>query len=68
VLSGLGHHDLPGWTLGFVDLERGAALVIGSLIMARLGARVSFRTQPYRLKKMFALFLAAISVYMVLFR
>jgi uncharacterized membrane protein YfcA len=68
IVSGTGRHDLPGWTLGFVDLQRGAALVIGSLIMARLGARVSFRTQPYRLKKMFALFLAAISIYMALFR
>jgi uncharacterized membrane protein YfcA len=66
ILNGMGRAGLPPWNLGFVDLQRGAALAIGSLLMARVGASVSFRTHPYRLRKLFALFVICVSVYMLL--
>jgi len=68
IVNGLGHKDLPSWCFGFVDLPRGGALALGSLLMARVGAYVSFKTQPYRLRKMYALFLLIISVSILFFR
>ena len=65
ILSGMGHGDLPEWSLGFVDLQRGIALIIGTFLLARVGAYVSFRTLPYRLRMMFALFIIFISIYML---
>ena len=50
---------------GFVDLQRGIALIIGTLLLARVGAYVSFRTPPYRLRIMFALFIISLSIYML---
>lgn len=65
VFNGMGHADLPEWSLGFVDLWHGAALALGSLFMARIGAYVSFRTHPYRLRRLFALFIILVSIYML---
>jgi uncharacterized membrane protein YfcA len=66
ILNGLGHPELPEWSLGFVDLRSGIALAIGSLFLARVGAWVSFKTDPYVLRRLFALFVIVISVYIVL--
>jgi uncharacterized membrane protein YfcA len=65
VFNGMGRADLPEWSFGFVDLWHGAALAFGSLLMARVGAYVSFRTHPYRLRKLFAFFIILISIYML---
>ena len=65
IINGLGHPDLPRWTLGFVDLWHGAALAIGSLFFARIGAYVSFKTHPFRLRKIFVLFVLSVSMYMI---
>jgi len=62
----MNHIDLPKWSFGFVDFQRGAALAIGSLFLARAGAYVSFNTHPFRLRKLFALFLIIVSIYMLL--
>jgi uncharacterized membrane protein YfcA len=51
--------------LGFVDLRRGAALAIGSILTARLGAYISLETHPLQLKKLFALFVILVSIYML---
>jgi uncharacterized membrane protein YfcA len=56
---------LPEWSLGFVDLQRGVALAIGTLLLARVGAFVSFKTHPYRLRKLFALFVILIAIYIL---
>jgi len=66
ILNGMGRPGLPPWSLGFVDLKWGAALAVGSLVMARVGAYVSFRTHPFRLRKFFALFVIFVSIYMLL--
>jgi uncharacterized protein len=65
IVAGWGHGDLPSWCIGFVDLPRGIALVLGSLLMARIGAYVSFRSQPRHLRKWYALFLIVISGYIL---
>jgi hypothetical protein len=65
IVNGIGHADLPPLSLGFVDLQRGAGLALGSLVTARWGASVSFKTHPYRLRKFFALFIICISLYML---
>ena len=65
ILSGWGRPGLPEWSLGFVDLQRGLALAIGSLLLARAGAYVSFKAHPYRLRKFFVLFIILISIYIL---
>jgi len=65
ILSGMGHADLPEWSLGFVDLQRGIALTIGTLFLAKAGAYVSFRTSAYRLRILFALFILSLAIYML---
>ncbi len=65
ILNGIGRAGLPEWSFGFVDLQRGVALAVGTVLMARVGAYVSFKTHPFRLKKLFAVFVILISVYML---
>jgi hypothetical protein len=60
-----GRAGLPEWCVGFVDLQRGVALAIGSIFLARAGAYVSFKTHPYRLRILFALFIIFLSIYML---
>jgi uncharacterized membrane protein YfcA len=66
ILNGMGHPDLPRWSLGFVDLQRGMALAIGTVLLARVGAYVSFRTHPVLLRRFFAIFISLISIYLLL--
>jgi uncharacterized membrane protein YfcA len=66
ILNGLGRTGLPEWSFGFVDLQHGAALAIGTILMARVGAYVSFKTHPFRLKKLFAFFVILVSIYMLM--
>ena len=65
ILNGMGHPDLPEWSLGFVDLQHGVALAIGLVLLARVGAYVSFRTHPTLLRKLFALFVIFTLIYML---
>lgn len=66
ILNGMGRSGLPEWCVGFVDLQHGVALAIGSVFFARVGAYVSFKTHPFRLKKLFALFVILIAIYILL--
>ena len=61
----MGQANWPDWSFGFVDLQRGAALAMGTFLLARVGASVSFKTHPYRLRKLFALFVILISIYLL---
>ena len=63
--DGRSRAGVPNWSLGFVDLQRGIALIIGTFLLARVGAYVSFKTPPYRLRIMFALFIISLSIYML---
>jgi uncharacterized membrane protein YfcA len=66
ILNGMGRAGLTEWSLGFVDLQRGVALAIGTMLLARVGASVSFKTHPYRLRKLFALFVILVSIYLLM--
>lgn len=63
IVNGIGRPGLPEWSLGFVDLQRGVSLALGTVLAVRAGARVSLRTHPYRLRKLFALFILLLSIY-----
>jgi len=65
IMNGIGRAGLPEWSFGFVDLQHGAALAIGTILLARVGAYVSFKTHPHRLKKLFAFFIMLVSIYML---
>jgi len=65
VMNGMGHSDLPAGSLGFLDLQRGLALAIGTFLLARVGASVSFKTHPFRLRKLFALFVMLVAIYLL---
>jgi uncharacterized membrane protein YfcA len=64
-MNGMGRAQLPPWSFGFIDLQRGIALAIGSILLARVGAYVSFNIHPYRLRKLFALFIILIAIYIL---
>jgi uncharacterized membrane protein YfcA len=66
IVSGMGRPGLPDWNLGFVDLQRGIGLAIGTMLLARVGAYVSFKTHPFLLRKLFALFVIFVSIYILL--
>jgi uncharacterized membrane protein YfcA len=66
IFNGMGRAGVPEWSFGFVDLQRGVALALGTILMARVGAYVSFKTHPFRLKKLFAVFIILVSIYMLL--
>ncbi len=65
IMNGMGHADLPEWCLGFVDFQRGVALAIGILLLARVGACVSSQTHPFLLRKLFALFIIVTAIYIL---
>jgi hypothetical protein len=65
ILNGIGRPGLPAWCVGFIDFQRGAALAIGSILLARVGAYVSFKTHPSHLRKLFTLFVILILIYML---
>ncbi len=65
VINGMGHPDLPAGSIGFLDLQRGIALGIGTFLLARVGAYGSFKTHPFRLRKLFALFVILVAVYLL---
>jgi len=64
VVNGMKQPGLPSGSVGFVDLQRGIALAIGTIFFARIGAYVSFKTHPFRLRKCFALYNIVVSIYM----
>jgi uncharacterized membrane protein YfcA len=66
ILNGMGRPGLPDWSLGFVDLQRGAALAIGTMLMARVGAYASNKIHPFHLRKVFTLFVLLLSIYMLM--
>lgn len=66
MVSGWRAHGMPSATLGFVFLPALAALVVGSIATAPLGARLAHRLPVTTLKRIFALLLFALATRMVL--
>jgi hypothetical protein len=65
VLNGTGHPDMPTGSVGFLDLPRGIALAVGTFLLARVGAYVSFKTHPFLLRKLFAFFIILVAIYLI---
>jgi hypothetical protein len=65
VLTGLGQPGLPNYSLGFVYLPALAGIVIASMLLAPLGARLAHRTPGATLKKIFALVLFVLATKML---
>ncbi|MBM4340367.1 MAG: sulfite exporter TauE/SafE family protein [Deltaproteobacteria bacterium] len=65
IVNGMGHPDIPAGNFGFVDFQRGMALAIGTMLLARVGAKVSFKTHPFLLRKLFALFVILMAIYLL---
>lgn len=66
VASGWRVDGLPSMSLGFVYLPALAALVVGSVVTAPLGARLAHRMPVVALKRVFALLLFALATKMVI--
>jgi uncharacterized protein len=67
VFSGWGNPLLPSGTLGYVAYLHALPLIVGSIPMAMVGARIAHKTQVLLLKRIFAVFLLVIAVRMLLF-
>jgi uncharacterized protein len=65
VVSGIGADGLPEHSVGFVYLPAVFWIVIASVIMAPLGARVAHRTRAGVLKRIFAALLYALATSML---
>jgi uncharacterized membrane protein YfcA len=66
IASGWRVDGLPAATLGFVFLPALAALVVGSILTAPVGARLAHRLPVATLKRIFALLLFALATRMVI--
>lgn len=66
ILAGFGQPQLPDYSLGYVYLPAFAVIVIASMLVAPLGARLAHRTDSALLKKIFALVLFALATKMLL--
>ncbi len=65
VLTGMGQPGIPDYSLGFVYLPALAGIVIASILLAPLGARLAHRTPSATLKKIFAVVLFALATKML---
>jgi uncharacterized membrane protein YfcA len=65
ILNGVGHPELPQYSLGFVYVPALAGLVVASVLTAPWGAKLAHRLPVARLKKIFALLLYAIGTRML---
>jgi uncharacterized membrane protein YfcA len=65
IYFGWGEPDLPPYSLGFIYLPALVVISAASVIMAPLGARTAHRWPVARLRRVFAVVLYALAVYML---
>ena len=65
VLTGLGKAGLPQYSLGYIYLPALAGMVIASVLLAPVGARLAHRTPGAMLKKIFAVVLFVLATKML---
>ena len=66
VLSGLSAPDLPTSSIGYIYLPAAAGIVVTSIIMAPVGAKLSHKTPARTLRKIFAVLLYVLATQMLL--
>jgi uncharacterized protein len=64
VVAGIREQGLPPYTLGFVYLPAVAAIVVASMLVAPIGARMAHRWPVAKLRRAFAVLLMLIAGYM----
>ena len=65
IVAGLGQHELPPHTVGYVYLPALLAIVAASVISAPMGARAAHRWPVTKLKRAFAILLYVLACYML---
>jgi uncharacterized membrane protein YfcA len=66
ILSGLGHNDLPPFSLGYVNLAAFAAMAAMSALAAPAGARLAHRLAGDLLSKLFGVYILAAALALLL--
>jgi len=61
IITGWGVANRPQWSLGFVNFPAFFSIVVASTLFAPLGAKISHRISPHRLKLFFGYFLLLLS-------
>ncbi|MFN4900169.1 MAG: TSUP family transporter, partial [Betaproteobacteria bacterium] len=64
VIAGLAVEQLPTWSVGYIYLPALAACALASLITAPIGARTSHRMNVVPLRRVFAVLLLTLALYM----
>ncbi len=67
IIRGWGNSLLPPYTLGFVDYVHAVPIIVGSVPLAILGAKVSQKTEAKRLTTFFAVLLIVVAFRMFFF-
>jgi len=65
VIAGWGAKDLPPWSTGYIYWPAFAGIIATSLLFAPLGAKLAHTLPAAALKRVFAVFLAGLGVYML---
>ncbi|MBP1040708.1 sulfite exporter TauE/SafE family protein [Vagococcus sp. BWB3-3] len=65
IISGLSYPNLPPYSLGFIHLPTVAIISIASVPMSKVGVKLMLRLSDNNIKRYFALFLIALSLYMI---
>ena len=66
IYSGFGIADLPPFSIGYVNMLGFVAIVCMSIFFAPLGAKLAHKLDANRLKRVFALFLIAVGIKMII--
>ncbi len=66
LMTGIGQPGIPAYSLGFIYLPALAGIVIASVLLAPLGARLAHRTPGALLKKIFAALLFTLATKMLI--
>jgi uncharacterized protein len=66
LITGWHVNGLPKWTCGYIDCRALLIIALTSLIFAPLGAKLTYLFPVKKLKKLFALFLATVSINMLM--
>ena len=62
IITGWGVEHRPVWSLGYVNLPAFLSIIVASTLFAPVGARITHRISPRRLRLLFGFFLLVLSI------
>lgn len=65
IYNGWSVEHRPAWSIGYINLPAYLGIVVASTLFAPLGARLAHRVSEIVLKRIFAVFLVVVGVYML---